>query len=790
MTTLEILSPPRLCADARTLEAPLNAGFILRISALAPDVLRVAIVPEAGLACDRSWMIAPQEDTPLEGRNRLSLDGFDVQEISSGPEGYHAGRFRFSVDDAPLRLSVDQEVGGVWHRIFDDRAGGAYQWFAQSKRFKHFQHLVADERHLGLGDKTGELDRTGRRLRCLQSDALGYNAQTSDPLYKHAPWLLLNRANGISAGLLYDTMAQIDFDLGAEHSNYFERYRHVEAQEDGLVYYVIAGPSLSDVVPGLHRLTGMPAFPPRWSLGFAFTSMHHADAPDAQNVITRFALEARRRQLPLSAIHLGSGYSSGKDGKRYVFTWNLDKFPDRDGFFQTLCDMGLRTCANVKPVLLTGHPNFPAADANGYFVRRADGGSAIEMFWGGQGASLDFTNLKAAKWWARGIETQILKAGFDGVWNDNNEAELWDENAQIDGFGAPLSGMEMRPVHALLMTRTSYETMRRVKPDERPYTISRAGPIGIARYGETWSGDNGTSWHTLKWNLRQGLSMAISGFPFVGHDVGGFDGPPPDGELLVRWFQMMALHPRCVMNSWKLHHNNIPNLPWMHEAHYPHIRAALELRARFMPLIYSLAHRAHRQGHPLIAPVSYVFGDEAVLDETDIFMLGEDVLVAPVVEPGVAHRRLRLPCSGTGWVDYHTGAIFADGEDITLAAPLEQLPLLVRGNAVLPLARSWAIESPHDAQEIELCLFAAPFVQSTAVVRDYMFDDGISWAYADGGFSRLHVRSHTDVDGAGVISVEEQGDGTARPALFARRVTSGDLVVNTPLDTVEIDLSS
>ncbi|MFD0916332.1 TIM-barrel domain-containing protein [Pseudahrensia aquimaris] len=753
-----------LVLDRNRLLGKLSEGFSLAIDGLETGVLRIAVVPADGLIVDRTWMIAPDGDVPLQGRDRLALDGFSCPAFEQMDGRYVCGDMAIGIEATPLRISVFQKIENAWRTVFEDRQNGAWHWFERRNKLKHFHALEPDTAHYGLGDKSGTLDRSGRRLRCLQSDALGYNAETSDPLYKHAPWLIVSHEVG-SAGLLYDTMAEAVFDLGAEHSNYFERYRHVEMVERGCVLYALAGPRVRDVVPRLHRLTGMPAFASRWSMGFAFTSMHHADAPNAQEVILDFAREATARGLPLSAVHLGSGYTAGADGLRYVFNWNENRFPDRTAFFAEMKAMGLHTCANVKPVLLTGHKAFEEAAREGWFVKRDDGGPAIEMFWGGQGAQLDFTSSEATAWWSEGIKHQILGAGFDAVWNDNNEAELWDEAAWIDGFGSHLPGMESRPIHALLMMRASHAAMLEHAPNVRPYTISRAGPIGIARYGETWSGDNRTSWHTLKWNLRQGLSMSLSGFPLVGHDIGGFDGPPPDGELLVRWFQMMALHPRCVMNSWKADFDNIPNLPWMHEDVFPQIKAALELRYRFLPLIYSLAHDCHRTGHPIIAPTFYWFDDSECRADADTFMLGPNVLVAPVVEQGATSVDVYLPDCAEGWtmLDCRDGVTVGDtfkgGNTVEVAVRLDQLVIFARGGSVLPIALRWGAE-PHDATKVNL--FAVQSAVDGQWTSEIFIDDGLSPLGAQ--HSRLAVSCSWHEDKAR-LSVRELAQGLDRQLL-------------------------
>lgn len=764
MTFLTAAAPAAETGAGATM--PLSGGFTLHVDILSDWLVRVAVVPDGGLGVDRTWMIAPDGDVPWQGRDRLSREGFAPPPLRVEREGsatvLKGGNWRISIGGAPLRVSFERRDGGRWQTVLADREAGAYQWFPRRGLFRHFQSRTLSDRHYGLGDKTGPLDHTGRRLRCLQTDALGYNAETQDPLYKHAPFVIADGAAGC-VGLLYDTMSEIVFDLGAEHSNYHPHYRHVDAAEKGLVYYVLAGPKVRDVVPRLMELTGRPHFQPRRAMGFAFTTMHHADAPNAQAVMTGFSERCRAEKIPISAIHSGSGYTTKEDGRRYVFTWNDKKFPDRDGFFRRLSELGFFTCANVKPVLLTEHPSYTQAATNGWFIRRGDGKPAVEMFWGGNGSSLDFTNPATIAWWKEGITGQVLGAGFGAAWNDNNECELWDEEATVEGFGKPMPAIDVRPLHALLMTRATFEATLEREPDKRPYTISRAGPIGIARYGETWSGDNRTSWHTLKWNLRQGLSMSLSGMPLTGHDIGGFDGPTPGPELLVRWVEMMSLHPRAVMNSWKPQEAEPANLPWMHgEETTALVKEALSLRYRLMPYLYACCWRSHMTGNPVIAPLFYHFDDGACRADMDAFMFGTDVLVAPAVEEGATSVSVYLPAVDGGWHDFHTGHAHPGGRVATVPAPLGRLPLLVRTGAVLPLAKAWPDTAPHDATEVELALFAGPGTDASE--REIFFDDGIGWGFRERDASLILARASWNVDTV-TLTAREQWIGRGRPAL-------------------------
>ena len=246
------------------------------------------------------------------------------------------------------------------------------------------------------------------------------------------------------------------------------------------------------------------------------------------------------------------------------------------------------------------------------------------------------------RWWQEGLRRQVLDYGIDAGWNDNNEYEIWDDDGVSHGFGQSIPIRRSRPLQALLMTRATAEAQSAHRPGQRVYTVTRAGPPGIQRYAQTWSGDNTTSWHTLRWNLRMGLSMGLSGMFNVGHDIGGFAGPVPEAELLVRWVQSGVFSPRFIMNSWK--EGGETNSPWLHAEALPIIRSWIRLRYRLLPYLYTLFWRASQFGEPILRPAFYEFeADPRAFEDGDDFLCGPNLLVASVVEPGQRSRRVYLP---------------------------------------------------------------------------------------------------------------------------------------------------
>ena len=675
-------------ADAHGVLLALDGGWQARVSLVAPGVGRVLMLPPNGLREPRTWsVIDGQARDAWQGADRLALF------VEAPPIKLSRNGETFTLSDELLRVHVsldpfgltwEQRQGKHWQRCCADRPTFGYGNAERSGLCGHWQARDEHDQYFGLGDKTGPLNKAGRRFRTRQLDALGHNGETSDPLYKHWPFFIGRRADsGACYGVFYDTLAECTFDFGQEFDNYHGFYRATEIADGDLDCYIFAGPDIAGALARFVKLIGGTAMPPRWSLGYANTAMALADVPDAQACIGEFLATAKRLNFPLSSFHFGSGYTS-RGKRRYVFTWNRDKFPDPQGLLKAFRDAGVHTVANIKPCLLDDHPAFGSIAAAGGFIREESGAVCLDPFWDGWGGHLDFTHASDRHWWQDNLQQQVLDVGFDAGWNDNNEYPIWNEAGVTRTPGHALPIHRSRALHPMLMTEATAERQRACKPGERTYTITRAGPPGIQRTAQTWSGDNTTSWHTMRWNQRMALTMSLSGMFNVGHDIGGFDGPVPDAELLIRWTQACCLVPRMIMNSWKA--DGSVNTPWLHAEATAPIRAAVGLRLALMPYLYTQMWRATREHLPFLRPTFFDFGD-ADADtwaDSDEMMVGPDLLAAPVFEPGARERRLYLPRHDAGWFDWHGGAHHAGGQWVTVEAPLERLPMFVRGDALVP----------------------------------------------------------------------------------------------------------
>ena len=690
MRRATLSQPPRFAVTARdpgriTLTA--DTGAVAHLFVLEEDVMRLLLLAEGRVTSPPSWAIAPgAEDIAEPGRDRMDVSGFSCPDFTSnevdGVLIVTTDRLRVTIALDGLHGRWEQRGDDGWHLITEDRPTQAYDFGWWDGRAYHYAARRPGERFYGLGDRTGDTNRAGRRFRLTNVDPMGFDAETSDPLYKSIPYLLVADEEGRCHGEFYDTVADVTIDLGQELDNYHGLYRHVVAEAGDVDRWIIAGPDPRAVTKRFTWLTGRPALMPRWSLGYSGSTMTYTDAPDAAAQMAGFLELCERHDLGCTSFHLSSGYTSIGD-KRYVFHWNRDKFPDPAAFIASYVEAGIRLVPNIKPALLRSHPRYDEVAAAGLFVADADGTPVEAQFWDEVGSYIDMTKPEAVAWWRDQVTSALLDHGMEATWNDNNEYELWDARARVDGFGETRAAAEMRPVQPLLMTRASRQAQIAARPDARPYVVTRSGMAGLHRYAQTWSGDNRTEWKTIRYNTRQSIGLALSGVSNSGHDVGGFSGPAPSPELLVRWVQAGVLMPRFSIHSWN--DDRTVNEPWMYPQVLPAIHRLMALRQTLIPFFYDLLHRYHADYEPMVRPLWLDFPhDPLAWGERDEHMLGPDILAAPVMDEGAGHRVVRLP-QGSDWLDVWTGERFAGGDSVRLAASLDAPPPLIAraGSAML-----------------------------------------------------------------------------------------------------------
>ena len=715
-------------------------GHVGHVFVLEDDIIRVMVLPEGRLRCPRSWSVCPgEEDMPATGRDRFDLTGFALPDYalhhSPGQVVMTTQQLRLTVTLTGLHCRWENRISGEWRAAAADRSTQSYNFGWWDQRVHHYLKRDPDEKYFGLGERAGTSDRAGQRYRMTNIDAMGYNARSTDPLYKHIPFYLIWKpGTRVPLGIFYDNLSDSVFDMGRELDNYHGPYRSFVAEDGDLDYYVMGGERLDGITRRYTWLTGRPAFMPKWSLGYSGSTMSYTDAPDAQARMNEFLDRCAEHDILCESFHLSSGYTS-IGNKRYVFNWNRDKFPDPKAFAAHYLAHGVRLCPNIKPCLLRSHPRFEECAREGLFIQDADGGPLWVQFWDEVGAYLDFTNPKTLAWWQARVTDSLLDYGLRSTWNDNNEFEIWSDTARIAGFGTPARAAAAKPLQTMLMMQASQQAQRAFDPAQRPFLVSRSGAPGMQRYVQTWSGDNFTSWESLKFNIRMGTGLALSGISNCGHDVGGFAGPAPEPELLLRWVQFGIFMPRFSIHSWN--DDGTVNEPWMYPQIAPTISALIKLRARLTPYLYDLLWKYHRCFEPVIRPTLTEFPqDPRCFEENDDMLLGPNLLVAAVVEPGQQQRRVYLP-AGSGWYDYWSGNYYTGGQTIDLPAPFEQPPLLVRaGSAIALNLAEQHFNRPAD--ERGFALF--PDKSGRGFVVDCFEDDGESERYREGQYGLWQLR--------------------------------------------------
>lgn len=610
----------------------------------------------------------------------------------------------------------------------------------QLGRLSHYSCMDREKDHFfGFGEKTGHLDKKGRRLRMSPKDAIGHDPEIGDPMYKHIPFYIrVNEDKRHSVGLFYHNSYDCVFDMGQEISGYWERYCYYQTDGGDIDLFLINGPGMTDVIDRYTWLTGRTILPTKQSLGYCASTMYYAELEqNCDQEIYKVIDKHRKEQIYIDNFWLASGYSSGEaDGLRYTFNWNHKRFPNPEEFFEKMNAMGINVICNLKPGVLKNHPYADYYKQRDAFIKTPDGSDDYYgRWWGGKGRFIDFTGPAGREAWKHLLEENILRKGTKTVWNDNCEMDgIEDRDAQCDFEGAKGTMAELKIMHSNMMAYVAIQALRDVYPNERPYVINRAGFAGIQRYAQVWGGDNLTDWRTVKYNIATIMGMGLSGCANMGCDIGGFTGGAPEGEMLLRWIQSGIFQPRFTINSANT--DNTVTQPWMYAEHLPYIREAYALRYRMLPYLYSLMYEASVSGMPVMRPLFLEFPDDKACytDKNLTFMYGPSVLVANVVEEGAKTRTVYLP-AGCTWYDMNDNMkAYAGGQTIEVPVGLGTIPMFLRGSAIFLTSEDVKYILADTMRQLDLTIAAEG--DSTFVFYD---DDGHTENYKRGEFAKTTI---------------------------------------------------
>jgi alpha-glucosidase len=734
----------------------------VQLTVLAPDLIRVRAsftkpIPNR----DHSWAIAKENwEMPTW---RLTETGESITLATAELEVVvHRAPLLIDFRDACTHETINADEQpmaydgqGILKGMMFDPAAGTFVAAAKKLGF--------DEHFYGLGEKATRLDKRRERFVNWNSDTPGYT-QGRDPIYQTIPFYLgLEKARAY--GIFFDNSYRSYFDFGR-----LSQERIWFGAEGGeMNYYFFYGPSIKKILGRYADLTGHMPLVPLWALGVQQCRYSYYPAPVVEEVVRQY----RERDLPLDVIYLDIHYMNGYR----VFTFDTDRFPDPKGLIDKLNRQGVKTVVIVDPGvkhqpsptsaarITSLTPELEPQDqryyvydhglAQNYFQRRKNGELFIPRVWPGDSVFVDYTLPEARRWWGE-LHRAYTDNGVAGIWNDMNEpADFVDQTGknQIDVVsydeGEKSTHAKNRNVFALLMSRATYEGLERLQPDRRPFVVTRAAYAGIQRYSTMWTGDTNSTWESLALNVPMFTTLGLSGEPFVGSDVGGFIGRA-NGELLVRSYQIGFLAP-----FFRNHHaiDGYDQEPWRFGKYYEDIiRKYLKLRYQLLPFLYTTLEQAHLTGVPLFRPLMLNYQDDPnTYNLDDQFMIGDDLLVAPITRPDVTSRLVYLP-KGI-WYDYWTNKKHTGGAMIRAEAPLETVPMFVRGGAIIPMGPQMKYVGEKPVDPITFTIY--PDENGAASTTLYE-DDGISPAYQKGVFRRTSVKVKRAA-GKYVVAIAAQG---------------------------------
>ncbi|KUO11214.1 TIM-barrel domain-containing protein [Streptomyces sp. DSM 15324] len=563
-------------------------------------------------------------------------------------------------------------------RWWEPQDGGPARWMQRSE-------VAADARFFGLGGRASGPRLRGGTYRLWNTDPGRAFDREDDPLYLTMPVQLVV-SDAATHLVFHDTSwdGTVTLKEGAEGAGSgHDRPGSSELRMDGglLRCWVVVG-TPARVLLVWASLTGAPALPPAWALGH-----HHARwGFGSEQEVRRIVAGYHEHGLPLDAVHLDIDHFD----EHRVFTVDQDRFPKLPVLAEELRRDGIRLVSIVDPAVRAeaGNAVYDSGLAEDAFVKDAAGRLVEGVAWPGEAVFPDFTRARVRRWWG-GLYGERVGQGFAGFWHDMNEPTSFTafgeatlpRSARHALDGRDGDHREAHNVYALCMARAAYEGLRELLPEERPFLFSRSGWAGLQRYGGTWSGDVATGWPGLRASLALVMGLGLCGVPYSGPDVGGFDGSPSP-ELYLRWFQLGAYLPLFRTHA-SLRAGR--REPWEFGPQVlEHARVALVERRRLLPYFITLAHLARRTGAPYVRPVWWgAPEDRALRDCEDAFLLGDSLLVAPVLAPGVERRAVQLP-RGL-WYDTATGQRHRGPGQVLVDAPLARIPVFARAGAVIPV---------------------------------------------------------------------------------------------------------
>jgi alpha-glucosidase len=681
----------------------------VRITAVRDSIVRVRVAPTGTFPKDFSWAIVQASDAPPvsveEGTREVRMVVGDVTVL---------------VNKAPLLIKFLNRSGAT---ILEDEPSLPMAW--DGENIHVWKRMPLDENYFGLGDKAGHMNRRNRSFTMWNTDEFGWQ-ESSDPLYKDIPFFIGLR-NGAAYGIFFDNTYRSSFDFGKESLDYFS----FGAVGGELNYYYFSGPEPKKVLQNYTAMVGHAPLPPLWTLGFQQSRYSYYPEARAREIVQTY----RQKKIPLDAIYFDIDYQQGNA----PFTVNRQYFPTFEKMISDFRAQGVHTVL-ITDLHIKKDPNhnygpYDTGMKQDAFVKNPDGSVFVGPVWPGDSVFPDFTRAKARDWWGEQYKS-FASMGVAGFWNDMNEPSVFNRADKTMPLGN-LHGMDdgttrdhraIHNVYGMENVRATYDGLRKLQPDERPFVLTRAAYSGTEKYAATWTGDNSSTWNHLSMSTPMLLSMGISGYSLVGDDIGGFAGTPT-ADLLTRWIEVGAFNPIYRDHTAK---GTADQEPWVHGPEHEMIRRRyIELRYQLLPYIYTGMEEMTRTGLPFMRPLFLEYPQAPGIEGNDHdFLFGRDLFVAPVTTEMLDAKEVNLPPGE--WYDFWTSSKPASHDHLQLHPRLEELPLYVRAGAILPMQPLVQSTSQTPAGPLKLRVYPGDDCRGSL----YM-DDGHTYAYQKNELLRI-----------------------------------------------------
>ena len=638
-------------------------------------------------------------------------------ELTESAEGFRlqTAAMRLEITKHPVRISAYNAKGQL---LTADDASFGTGWLANE--VTTYKKLQDNERFIGLGEKTGGLDRRGQSYVNWNTDHFAYPTD-ADPLYLSTPFymgILEDRVYGI----FFDNTHKTTFSFGCSN----DRFSYFQAEDGEMNYYIFGGSSVASILERYTWLTGRMEMPPLWSLGFQQCRYSYYPYPEVLNAARTF----REKHIPADVLYLDIHYMDAYK----VFTWHPERFPDPNGLLEELKSMGFNVVVILDPGVKR-EPGYHAYDdgkAKDMFVKYPDGAEYHGQVWPGWSAFPDFTMERVREWWGDHMKV-ITDAGVEGFWNDMNEPAAWGQHLpdliefEYEGEGA--THKKARNVYGMQMARSTSDGGKKLLNGKRPFVLTRAGYCGIQRHAAVWTGDNVSNDDHMLAGVRLINSMGLTGVSFAGYDVGGFAGEATP-ELFARWISLGAFSPFFRSHSMV---NSRDSEPWSFGEEVEDIsRNYIRLRYRLMPYIYACFWESSQNGMPMARSlaINYTFDANIYKGPYDNqYLFGPSILVIPA-ESFTPFHRAYFP-EGT-WYELYTDAIQQGSQERVLEATKEKLPLYVKAGSIL-LMQS-AVQSLRNEESSPL-LEVHVYPGASTEFLQYE-DDGCTYAHEQGQWAK------------------------------------------------------